>query len=280
MFRRSRTTVLKEKATSGKDLAVALAQDKKFRKELISALRHGRIARRHTARGFGPVAVASRLAPDQKLVLELRHMTENLQRAVTRAEQKRSHRLRNTLLIFAVGGAVVAIPQSRRLLSKLVRHRSSPSTITESIEVGVPVSTAYHQWTQFEDFPLFMQGVDHVQQLDDTRLHWVATIAGRKAEWDAKIVEQYPDRLISWVSEDGKKTRGTVTFEPRSDSRTLIRLSMGYQAGGPIEAVGSDTSLGAWRVRGDLERFKELIEGRGAETGARRGEASAGTIKQ
>jgi uncharacterized membrane protein len=280
MFRPSRTTALKEKATSGKDLAVALAQDKKFRKELLSALGHGRIARRHRAHGFGPVAVASRLAADQKLVLELRHMTENLQRAVTRAEQKRSHRLRNTMLIFGVGGVVVAIPQSRRLLSKLVRHRSSPSTITESIEVGVSVSTAYHQWTQFEDFPLFMQGVDHVQQLDDTRLHWVATIAGRKAEWDAKIVEQYPDRLISWVSEDGKKTRGTVTFEPRGDSRTLIRLSMGYQAGGPIEAVESDTGLGAWRVRGDLERFKELIEGRGAETGARRGQASAGTIKQ
>jgi len=280
MFRRSRTTVLKEKATSGKDLAVALAQDKKFRKELISALGQGRIARRHAARGFGPVAVASRLAADQKLVLELRHMTENLQRAVTRAEQKRSHRLRNTLLIFGVGGAVLAIPQSRRLLSKLVRHRSDASTITESIEVGVPVSTAYQQWTQFEDFPLFMEGVDDVQQLDDTRLHWVATIAGQKAEWDAKIVEQYPDRLIRWVSEDGKKTRGTVTFEPRGDSRTLIRLSMGYQAGGPIEAVGSDTGLGAWRVRGDLERFKELIEGRGAETGARRSEASAGTIKQ
>jgi uncharacterized membrane protein len=271
--------VLKEKARNGKDLAVALAQDKKFRTELISALGHGRIARRHAARGFGPVAVASRLAADQKLVLELRHMTENLQRAVTRAEQKRSHRLRNTLLIFGVGGAVVAIPQSRSLLSKLVRHRSSSSTITESIEVGVPVSTAYHQWTQFEDFPLFMQAVDDVQQLDDTRLHWVATIAGRKAEWDAKIVEQSPDRLISWVSEHGK-TRGRVTFEPRSDSRTLIRLSMGYQAGEPIEAVGSDTGLGAWRVRGDLERFKELIEGRGAETGARRGEASAGTIKQ
>ena len=207
-------------------------------------------------------------------------MTENLQRAVTRAEQKQSHRLRNTLIIAGAGGAVVAMPQSRRLLSKLVGRGSSASTITESIEVGVPVSTAYNQWTQFEDFPLFMEGVDHVQQLDDTRLHWVATVAGRKGEWNAKIVEQHPDRQISWVSEEGKKTRGTVTFDPRGDSRTLIRLSMSYQADGPMEAVGSTAGLDAWRVRGDLERFKELIEARGAETGAWRGEVSAGTTRQ
>ena len=205
-------------------------------------------------------------------------MTENLQRAVTRAEQKRSHRLRNILLIFGVGGVVVAIPQSRRLLSKLVRHRSSPSTITESIEVGVPVSTAYNQWTQFEDFPLFMEGVDHVQQLDDTRLHWAATVAGRKAEWDAKILEQHPDRQISWISEDGRKTRGTVTFEELGESRTRVRLSMSYQAEGPVEKAGSALALDARRIRGDLERFKDLIESRGAESGAWRGEVEQGDV--
>jgi uncharacterized membrane protein len=280
MFRRSRTTVLKDKAASGKDLALALAQDKKFRKQLLSAIGHGAVARRRVASGIGLVAAVSRLSADQKLRRELREMTENLQRAVTRAEQKRSHRLRNSLIIVGVGGAVVALPQSRRLFAKLVGHGSSRSTITESIEVGVPVSTAYNQWTQFEDFPLFMEGVDDVRQLDDTRLRWVATIAGRKAEWDAKILEQHPDRHISWVSEDGKKTRGTVTFEPRGDSHTLIRLSMSYQAQGRLEAVGSTAGLDAWRVRGDLERFKELIEARGAETGAWRGEVSAGTIKQ
>jgi len=280
MFRRSRTDVLKAKAASGKDLAVALAQDRKFRMQLLSAIGHGAVARRRAASGIGFVAAVSRLSADEKLRRELRHMTENLQRAVTRAEQKQSHRLRNTLIIVGAGGAVVAMPQSRRLLSKLVGRGSSPSTITESIEVGVPVSTAYNQWTQFEDFPLFMEGVDHVQQLDDTRLHWVATVAGRKGEWNAKIVEQHPDRQISWVSEEGKKTRGTVTFDPRGDSRTLIRLSMSYQADGPMEAVGSTAGLDAWRVRGDLERFKELIEARGAETGAWRGEVSAGTTRQ
>src|SRR5438477_261140 len=135
MFRQSKTTALKTKAASGKDLAVALAQDKKFRKQLLSAIRHGEFARRRAARQIAPVAV--------------------------------------------------------------------------------------------------------VQQLDDSRLHWVASVGGWKAEWNAKILEQHPDRQISWISEDGKKTRGTVTFEERSPSRTLIRLSMSYAAEGPMEAVGS-----------------------------------------
>src|SRR4029450_7943151 len=97
-------------------------------------------------------------------------------------------------------------------------------------------------------------------------------IAGRKAEWDAKILEQHPDRQISWVSEDGKKTRGTVTFEERGASNTLVTLSMSYQSEGLAEAVGSAARLDQRRVRGDLERFKELVESRGTETGAWRGE--------
>jgi uncharacterized membrane protein len=270
MFRRSRTTALKEKAASGKDLAVTLAQDKKFRKQLLSALRHGTVAR--------PRA-------DRRLLHELGHVVENLQKALTRAEKKRSHRLRNSLILGAGGAVAAAVPRSRRWLSERLSGLrsgggSSPRTITESIEVGVPVSTAYNQWTQFEDFPLFMEGVDHVQQLDDIRLHWAATIAGKKAEWDAKIVEQHPDRLISWISEDGKKTRGTVTFEERGPARTLISLSMSYQPEGMPEAIGSAAGLDERRVRGDLERFKELIESRSVETGAWRDEVSAGRTKQ
>jgi uncharacterized membrane protein len=280
MFRRSRTTVLKEKAASGKDLAVALAQDKKFRKQLLTAIGHGAVARRRAASRIGFVAAVSRLSADPKLRGELRQMMENLQRAVTRAEKKRSHRLRNSVIIVGAGGAVAAIPQSRRWLVGLVGGGSGVRTITESIEVGVPISTAYNQWTQFEDFPLFMEGVDHVQQLDETRLHWATTIAGRKAEWDAKILEQHPDRQISWISEDGKTTRGTVTFEKRGNSRTLIGLSMSYQAEGPLEATGSAAGLDERRVRGDLARFKELIESRGTETGAWRGEVSAGTTER
>jgi uncharacterized membrane protein len=279
MFRETRTDALKAKAAGGKDLAVALAQDKKFRRQLLSAIRHGEFARRRAARRIGLVAVASRLAADQKLTQELRLMAENLQRAVTRAERKRGNRLRNTLILVAAGGTVAAVaPKSRKWLSSRLGLGSNSDlrVVSESIEVGVPVSTAYNQWTQFEDFPLFMEGVDHVQQLDDTRLHWVATVAGRKVEWDATIVEQHPEREISWISEDGKKTRGTVAFEERGPSRTLIRLLMSYRAEGPLESAGSAAGLDARRVRGDLERFKEFIENRGAETGAWRDEVSAG----
>jgi uncharacterized membrane protein len=265
----SRTTVLKDKATGGKDLAVALAQDKKFRKKLISELSHGRVARRR-ARRIATIAAVTRFAADQRLVGELRHAADSLQRVVTRAEEKRSHRLRNSLILVGAGGAAVAIalpPTRRWLAAKLgLGGGSSSRTVTEWTEIGVPVSTAYNQWTQFEDLPLFMEGVEHVQQLDDNRLHWVATIAGRKAEWDAKIVKQKPDRLISWVSEDNKQTHGTVTFKPLGDSRTLISLSLSY----PPEAEGSS-------VEGDLERFKELIEARNAEIGAWPSEVSERT---
>jgi uncharacterized membrane protein len=139
------------------------------------------------------------------------------------------------------------------------------------------VSTAYNQWTQFEEFPLFMLGVEHVEQRDDTRLHLVASVGGRTVEWDAKILEQHPERQISWISEDGKKTRGTVTFESLGEKRTLVRLSLGYQADGFVEAVGSAAGFDRRRIEGDLVRFKELIEGRGTETGAWREDISAGT---
>jgi uncharacterized membrane protein len=282
VFGSTKTQVLKDNAASATELATALAKDKKFRKQLLSAASHGVIARRRAARRIGFLAAVSRLAGDPKLKRELQKMTRSLEKAWSRVEKKRSHKLRNSLLVVAgAGGAVAAaVPLRRKLaatgLPKVGLGGTSPRTIEESIEVGVPVSRAYNQWTQFEDFPLFMEGVDHVQQLDDTRLHWVATIAGKTAEWDAKILEQHPDRQISWISEDGKKTRGTVTFESRGDSRTLVRLSMSYQAEGPAETLGSAAGLDSRRVRGDLERFKELVESRGSETDGWRGEVSAG----
>jgi uncharacterized membrane protein len=281
MLKDSKTQTLKENAATVSDLATALAKDKKFRKEVISGLRHGAIARRRASRQIGLMAVVSRLSADPKLRSELRKLKRNLERSWTRVEKKRSHKLRNFLIALGVGGvtaAAVKAKASHRLPG--VSGGTTPRTIDESIEVGVPVSTAYNQWTQFEDFPLFMEGVDHVQQLDDTRLHWVASVAGKTNEWDAKILEQHPDRQISWVSEDGKKTRGTVTFEPLGEGRTLIRLSMSYQAEGPAETLGSAAGLDTRRIRGDLERFKELIESRGEETGAWRGEVSAGTNKK
>jgi uncharacterized membrane protein len=279
MFGRSRTAVLKDKATSATELGSALAKDKKFRKELVSAISHGTLARRRAARKIGFLAAATRLVGDPKLKQELNKMMSSLDKVLHRVEKKQSHKLRNTLLVLGgVGGAVAAAIPLRKKLPAL--GGTTPRTIDASIEVNVPVSTAYNQWTQFEDFPLFMEGVDHVQQLDDTRLHWVATIAGKRAEWNAKILEQHPDRQISWISEDGKKTRGTVTFEPRGESKTVVRLSMSYQAEGPAEALGSAAGLDTRRVQGDLKRLKELIESRGVESGAWRGEVAAGEKKQ
>jgi uncharacterized membrane protein len=288
VFKRTKTQALKENAASATELAAALAKDKKFRKELLSGISHGVVARRRASRRIGFVAAATRIAADSKLKNELRKMTNSLEKAWGRVEKKRSHKLRNTLIVAGLGGAAAAVASQRRRLSGVVGGGSStsssfggsttPRTIEESIEVNVPVSVAYNQWTQFEDFPLFMEGVDHVQQLDDTRLHWVATVGGKTNEWDAKILEQHPDRQISWISEDGKKTRGTVTFEPVGENKTRVRISMSYQAD-PLEAIGSAAGLDARRVRGDLERFKELIESRGSETGAWRGEVSAGQKK-
>jgi uncharacterized membrane protein len=278
MFGRSKTQVMKDNAATGTDLALTLARDKKFRKELAKALGHGMRARRRAASRFGMTAVAMRLATDEELRRELQTMAQNLQQAWQRVERKRSHRGRNTtMVIVGAGGAVAGMYFWRkRSGGGSLTSGYGISTIDESIEVEVPVATAYNQWTQFEEFPLFMEGVDHVEQRDDTRLHWVATVAGRTAEWDAKIIEQHPDSQISWLSEDGKKTRGTVSFEPLDGNRTLVRLSMSYQAEGPLELAGSAAGLDRKRVRGDLERFKQLIESRGEESGAWRGEVSAG----
>jgi uncharacterized membrane protein len=282
VFGRTKTQQLRDNAASATELAAALARDKRFRKQLLSAVGHGTIARRRAKRRLGFYAALNRLASDEKLTGELRKMSKNLEKAWSRVERKRSHELRNTVLVVGSAGTVVAaaILLRRKFkssgLPKGGLGGTSPRTIEESIEVGVPVSTAYNQWTQFEDFPLFMEGLDHVQQLDDTRLHWVATIAGKTAEWDAKILEQHPDRQITWISEDGKKTRGTVSFEPRGEGRAVVRLLMSYQAEGPAEALGSAAGLDSRRVRGDLQRFKDLIESRGEETGAWRGEVSAG----
>jgi uncharacterized membrane protein len=280
MFRRSKTSKFKDSAASASEFAAALAKDKKFRKELLSAISHGTVAQRRAARKVGFYAAMLRLKQDPKLRKELNRMVSSLDRAFSRVEKKRSHKLRNTLLVVGGVGGAAAVAAKTRVHEKLPLGTGvAARTIDASIEVDVPVSTAYNQWTQFEDFPLFMEGVDDVQQLDDTRLHWVATVAGRKAEWNAKILEQHPDRQISWISEDGKKTRGTVSFEPRAEGKTLVRLSMSYQAEGPAEQLGSAAGLDSRRVRADLERFKELIESRGTESGAWRGEVEAGQKK-
>ena len=150
------------------------------------------------------------------------------------------------------------------------------SRIEKSIDVNVPVHTAYNQWTQFESFPQFMEGVEEVQQLDDKRLHWRAQIGGKQKEWDAEIVEQQPDRRVAWRSLDGAPNDGIVTFQPIDANSTRVTLALDYAPEGFLENVGDALGFVSGRVKGDLERFKAFIESRGAETGAWRGEIHGG----
>ena len=146
------------------------------------------------------------------------------------------------------------------------------SEVTESVDVEVPVQTAYNQWTQFEEFPSFMEGIVEVRQLDNTHLHWVAEIGGKRHEWNAEITEQRPDERVAWRSTNGTTNSGVVTFHRLSDSMTRVTVQMDWEPEGVTESVGAAIGVDTRRVRGDLERFKEMLENRGAETGAWRGE--------
>jgi uncharacterized membrane protein len=146
------------------------------------------------------------------------------------------------------------------------------STIEQSIDVNVPVHTVYNQWTQFEEFPRFMEGVEEVRQLDDRRLHWRANIGGRVEEWDAVITEQHPDERVAWKNTTGAPNAGVVTFHRLADTKTRIMLQMEYDPQGVVENLGDLLGVVSRRVANDLERFKAFIEARGQETGAWRGE--------
>jgi len=145
------------------------------------------------------------------------------------------------------------------------------ASIQTSIDVDVPVHVSYNQWTQFEDFPLFMQGVERVDQLDDKHLHWVAEIAGQKREWNATITEQEPDMRIAWRSDSGQLNAGVVTFHRLDDTKSRVTLQMDYDPQDFLEKVGDTLGFITRRVESDLERFKEFVESRGHETGAWRG---------
>lgn len=145
------------------------------------------------------------------------------------------------------------------------------SVIEKSIEINVPVRAAYNQWTQFEEFPRFMEGVKQVKQIDDKHLHWKADIGGKEKEWNAEITEQVPDQRIAWTSREGALNGGVVTFHRLSDSKSKIMLQLEYDPKGFIENVGDAVGIVTQRVEGDLERFKAYIETRGQETGAWRG---------
>ena len=150
--------------------------------------------------------------------------------------------------------------------------------IEHSIDIDVPVREAYDQWTQFEEFPRFMEGVESVRQVDDTHLHWVAEIAGKRQEWDAEITEQTPDQRIAWTSTTGDRNAGSVDFHRLGEERTRVTLTMDVEPSGIVEQVGTALGVASGSVKGDLERFKEFIESRGSATGAWRGEVDQNDV--
>jgi ribosome-associated toxin RatA of RatAB toxin-antitoxin module len=150
------------------------------------------------------------------------------------------------------------------------------TTVEKRILVNVPVSTAYNQWTQFEDFPQFMGGVKKVTQLSDDRLEWVAEIAGVKRQWEARILEQVPDRKVSWAATEGATNAGSVTFEDVGGGQTSIQLFLEYEPEGLIEKVGDKLNVIENQAEGDLERFKAFIESEGYASGAWRGSVNEG----
>ena len=146
------------------------------------------------------------------------------------------------------------------------------STITESVDVEVPVTTVYNQWTQFESFPRFMDGVEEVRQIDETHTHWVTKVGGTTREFDATITEQHPDERVAWKSDEGPTHAGVVTFHKLDDTHTRVTTQMDIDPEGFVEKVADKLGVIEGKVKGDLQRFKKFIEAQGHETGAWRGD--------
>jgi len=143
------------------------------------------------------------------------------------------------------------------------------SQVQESVDVDVPIRTAYDQWTQFESFPQFMDGVESITQIDDTHSHWVTNVAGVKREFDTEVTEQHPDERVAWTSTGGDtKHAGVVTFHRLADAQTRVMIQIDWEPEGFVEKAGSAVGVDSHQVKADAKRFKKFIEERGAETGA------------
>lgn len=171
-----------------------------------------------------------------------------------------------TVAALAVGGVLIS-----KQLKKSRSASGMTSSVTESIDVNVPLSTAYNQFTQFEDFPKFMDSVHEIRQIDDTHLYWRADIAGKEEEWESVITEQIPDKRIAWRSITGVPNAGVVTFHKIADDKTRVTLQMDYSPQGIDEQIGDALGMVRMQAKGNLSRYKQLLEERGAATGAWRG---------
>jgi len=152
--------------------------------------------------------------------------------------------------------------------------------IDQFVDVDADLQKVYNQWTQFEDFPEFMEGIEKVQQLDDKRLHWVAKLSGRQVEWDAEIYEQIPDLMIAWRSLSGQDNEGHIRFERLGHNRTRVHVQFVYEATDDMKKVSNSVDRLSARVSGDLKRFKQFIENRPQETGAWRGIIHGGRVNR
>jgi len=258
------------------------AHDEKFRRRLIAAIGAAAAARRRAKRQAGWLGLAAGLSSDPVLRAQVAQAVVQLQKAKNR-KSRRKHTMRNATLI--IGGSalvVAAVPELRvSVVDKLDRlkrrARGGPragttATIVEDIEVGAPVSVVYNQWTQFEEFPSFMEHVEEVRQIDDTHLHWRARVAGKERQWDAHIHEQEPNKKIAWRATSGTRNDGVVRFEPVGPTSTRVEVEMAIEPDTFGERVGSAMGLPSRQVKADLERFRELIERRdGVPTGTWRG---------
>jgi uncharacterized membrane protein len=153
------------------------------------------------------------------------------------------------------------------------------ATVRESIDVNMPLSQTYNQWTQFEEFPRFMTGVESVRQVDETTVHFQTRIAGVRRGFDARILAQIPDELISWESVEGPHHSGTVTFHAVSTVETRVTVEVDWDPRTVLERAGATAHLEDRQIKKNLERFKEFIEGREVETGAWRGSIAGGKVE-
>jgi len=162
------------------------------------------------------------------------------------------------------------------LRSHMTQGADLMKRIEEHIEVNCPVSAAYNQWTQFEELPQFMSGIEEIRQTDDTHTHWVGEIWGKRKEWDAEITEQVPDEKICWQSTSGPKSAGEVHFDSLGPDRTGVTLAMTYEPDGTLENIGDALGVVRRQLRSTMKDFKQFMEERGRETGAWRGEVHGG----
>jgi uncharacterized membrane protein len=252
-----------------------LAGDETLRRSALSALVAAVAARNRLLASLGLAGLGWRVANDRVLQAQLRELAESTRDLVTRAERLRARRRRRQRLLLAGGLAVAGgAAGATALLTE------KPGVVEQSLELAVPVTTAYNQWTRFEEFPQFMQGVEQVRQLDPSHLHWVASFGGQRQEGDAEISEQRPDERIAWHATSGKANSGLVSFHRLTDTSSKIVLQMQYEPEGLRERLGSLLGADSRRVKGDLQRFKELIERRGHGSGAWRGDIEQGDVTQ